>query len=119
MTSSTTGSTRRKGRVRGNLRACAPAARRGSRCSARRKHIYAQVIDDEQGATLAAASSLEKALREGLKTGASIDAAKAVGKLDRRARQGRRASRPWCSTAAAISFTAGSRPWPTPPARAA
>ena len=45
------------------------------------KHIYAQVIDDVKGETLAAASSLEKAMREGGKTGANIDAAKAVGKL--------------------------------------
>jgi large subunit ribosomal protein L18 len=45
------------------------------------KHIYAQVIDDRKGATLAAASSLEKDMRGGLKTGANVDAAKAVGKL--------------------------------------
>jgi large subunit ribosomal protein L18 len=45
------------------------------------KHIYAQVIDDGKGATLAAASSLEKSLRESLKTGADVAAAKAVGKL--------------------------------------
>jgi large subunit ribosomal protein L18 len=45
------------------------------------KHIYAQVIDDRKGATLAAASSLEKDMRGGLKTGADVDAAKAVGKL--------------------------------------
>ena len=45
------------------------------------KHIYAQVIDDDKGATLVSASSLEKALREALKTGANVDAAKAVGKL--------------------------------------
>jgi large subunit ribosomal protein L18 len=45
------------------------------------KHIYAQVIDDEQGVTLASASSIEKTSRESLKTGASVDAAKAVGKL--------------------------------------
>ena len=45
------------------------------------KHIYAQVIDDDRGETLAAASSLEKSLREGQKTGADIAAAKAVGKL--------------------------------------
>jgi large subunit ribosomal protein L18 len=44
-------------------------------------HIYAQVIDDRKGETLAAASSLEKPLREGSKTGANIAAAKAVGKL--------------------------------------
>ena len=45
------------------------------------KHIYAQVIDDLQGRTLAAASSLEKGLRAELKTGADRDAATAVGKL--------------------------------------
>jgi len=45
------------------------------------KHIYAQVIDDKAGRTVAAASSLEKAMREGLKTGADRDAATAVGKL--------------------------------------
>jgi large subunit ribosomal protein L18 len=45
------------------------------------KHIYAQVIDDSQGRTLAAASSIEKPMREGLKTGADKDAATAVGKL--------------------------------------
>ena len=45
------------------------------------KHIHAQLIDDAKGMTLAAASSLEKSLREGAKTGANIAAAKAVGKL--------------------------------------
>ena len=45
------------------------------------KHIYAQIIDDAAGRTLAAASSLEKDLKSSLKTGANIDAAKAVGKL--------------------------------------
>jgi large subunit ribosomal protein L18 len=45
------------------------------------KHIYAQVIDDTKGETLVAASSLEKPLRETMKNGANIDAAKAVGKL--------------------------------------
>ena len=37
--------------------------------------------DDEKGETLAAASSLEKETRASLKTGANVDAAKAVGKL--------------------------------------
>jgi large subunit ribosomal protein L18 len=45
------------------------------------KHIYAQVIDDRKGETLASASSIEKDMRGGLKTGANIDAARAVGKL--------------------------------------
>jgi large subunit ribosomal protein L18 len=45
------------------------------------KNIYAQVIDDAQGRTLAAASSLDKDLRAALKTGADKAAAAAVGKL--------------------------------------
>ena len=44
-------------------------------------HIYAQVIDDSRGVTLAAASTRDKDLKGQLKTGANIDAAKAVGKL--------------------------------------
>jgi large subunit ribosomal protein L18 len=43
------------------------------------KHIYAQVVDDTRGVTLAAASSLEKDFAE--KSGANVDAASAVGKL--------------------------------------
>src|SRR4029077_1600657 len=45
------------------------------------KHIYAQVIDDVKGETLASASSIEKDMRGKMKTGANIAAAKAVGKL--------------------------------------
>jgi large subunit ribosomal protein L18 len=45
------------------------------------KHIYAQVIDDVKGETLVSASSIEKDVRGSLKTGANIEAAKAVGKL--------------------------------------
>jgi large subunit ribosomal protein L18 len=45
------------------------------------KHIYAQVIDDTAGKTIAAASSLEKDMRTSLKTGADKNAAVAVGKL--------------------------------------
>ena len=45
------------------------------------KNIYAQVIDDGEGRTVAAASSLDKSLREALKTGADKAAAAAVGKL--------------------------------------
>ena len=71
---------RRKQRVRLSLRRSANGRPRLSvfRSS---KHIYAQVIDDLKGSTLVAASSMEKAMRDGGKTGANTDAAKAVGKL--------------------------------------
>jgi large subunit ribosomal protein L18 len=45
------------------------------------RHIYAQIIDDSEGRTLAAASSLDKGIRQDLKTGADKAAAVAVGKL--------------------------------------
>ena len=45
------------------------------------KHIYAQLIDDLKGETVAAASSLEKAMRTDEKKGTDIAAAKSVGKL--------------------------------------
>jgi large subunit ribosomal protein L18 len=45
------------------------------------KHIYAQVIDDATGRTLVSASSMDKSLKDALKSTGSQDAAKAVGKL--------------------------------------
>ena len=45
------------------------------------RNISAQVIDDRAGRTLAAASSLEKELRESLKSGADKEAAAKVGQL--------------------------------------
>jgi large subunit ribosomal protein L18 len=45
------------------------------------QHIYAQLIDDTTGCTLAAASTVDASLRKALKTGGNIEAAKAVGKL--------------------------------------
>ena len=45
------------------------------------KNISAQIIDDLQGITVAAASTLEKDLRDSLKTGADVDAATKIGEL--------------------------------------
>ena len=45
------------------------------------KNIYAQVIDDAAGTTIAAASTLDKDLKGKLKTGADKAAAAEVGKL--------------------------------------
>ena len=68
---------RRRQRVRTNLR-----KRAGDRLrlSVHRsgRHIYAQVIDDRQGKTVAAASTLEKDVRD--QTGATVASAQDVGK---------------------------------------
>jgi large subunit ribosomal protein L18 len=71
---------RRKARVRRQVRAAANGRPRLSvfRSS---KQIYAQIIDDAQGVTVVAASSVEKDLRSKLKTGADMEAAKTIGKL--------------------------------------
>ena len=45
------------------------------------KNIYAQVVDDRASVTVAAASSLDKEIREGLKGGSNIEAARQVGEL--------------------------------------
>lgn len=45
------------------------------------KHIYAQLIDDSKGATLAAASSLDAEVKGKLKSTSTIEAAKAIGSL--------------------------------------
>jgi large subunit ribosomal protein L18 len=75
-----TGNDRRRARVR---RAIKAAANGRPRLSVHRSsmHIYAQVIDDVQGRTLASASTLDKDVREALKTGANAAAAAVVGKL--------------------------------------
>jgi len=80
MTKVLTTKQRRTFRVRNKIRATAAMVGR-PRLSVHRSgdNIYAQVIDDAKGATLAAASSLDKEL-EG-KAGGNIAAATAVGKL--------------------------------------
>jgi len=71
---------RRKQRTRNKIRKSATSRPRLSvfRSS---KHIYAQVIDDDKGATVVAASSLEKDMRGSLKSSSDVAAAGAVGKL--------------------------------------
>jgi large subunit ribosomal protein L18 len=45
------------------------------------KHMYAQVIDDDLGTTLVAASTIDKDLKDSVKVGSNKEAAKEVGKL--------------------------------------
>ena len=75
-----TGATRRKGRVRVALKK-AGAGRPRLSVFRSSQHIYAQVIDDREGRTLAAASSLDKDLKGKLKTGADTAAAAEVGRV--------------------------------------
>jgi len=80
MASSKEALVRRASRVRRQIKAVANGRPRLSvhRSS---KNIYAQIIDDVAGVTLAAASTLDAGLKSALKTGADTDAAAAVGKL--------------------------------------
>ena len=80
MTTKLSSTDRRRARVRRALRGAAGDRPRLSvfRSS---KQIYAQIIDDARGHTVAAASSLEKDARGTLKTGANVEAAKEVGRM--------------------------------------
>ena len=71
---------RRKHRVRWFVRQAAGGRLRLSVFRSSR-HIYAQIIDDARGRTLATASSLDQRLRTILKTGADREAASQVGML--------------------------------------
>ncbi len=70
---------RRRARVRTSLRKVANGRPRLS-IHRTNQHIYAQIIDDEKGATIAAASTLDGDLKK-LKVGSNSEAAAAVGKL--------------------------------------
>lgn len=71
---------KRKARVRTALKAAANGKMRLSvfRSS---KNIYAQVIDDIKGATIASASTLDKEVRANITKSSDIEAAKYVGKV--------------------------------------
>lgn len=71
---------RRKQRVRRSLRKNAVGRIRLSVFRSG-KHIYAQLIDDSKGVTLASASTLEEGLKKTVKKTATIEAAKSVGAL--------------------------------------
>ena len=45
------------------------------------KHIYAQIVDDNEGKTLVSSSSLSKGFKEQMKTGGNTKAAALVGSL--------------------------------------
>lgn len=80
MAISAKGAERRKARVRKALKARAFGRPRLSVFRSDR-NIYAQIIDDSTGRTLAAASTLEKDLRSSIKNGATSEAAATIGKL--------------------------------------
>lgn len=71
------GLARRQRRVRGKVSGTAERPR--LRVTRTNTHIYAQLIDDVAGVTLASASSVDSELRSALKSGANIDAARQVG----------------------------------------
>ena len=74
------GAERRKARVRRALKARAYGR---PRLSIHRsdKNIYAQIIDDTSGRTIAAASTLDKDVRAAVKNGGTAEAAATIGKL--------------------------------------
>ena len=70
---------KRKNRVRAALK---KAANGKMRLSVFRsgKHIYAQIIDDTKGVTVASASTLDKEIRDSIKKSSTIEAASFIGK---------------------------------------
>jgi large subunit ribosomal protein L18 len=80
MSKQTVATARRKARVRRAIKAVANGR---ARLSVHRtgKQIYAQVIDDAKGLTLASASSMDKDIRADIKSGANVAAAAQIGKI--------------------------------------
>ncbi|MHB8996837.1 MAG: 50S ribosomal protein L18 [Armatimonadota bacterium] len=92
---------RRKGRVRRKIAGTPERPRLSVFRSL--KHIRVQVIDDSQGLTLAAASTQEKALVEGLSSSSNLEAAIAIGKAV--------AERAKAAGITAVVFDRGGRPF--------
>ena len=80
MAISAKGAERRKARVRKALKARAFGRPRLSVFRSE-KNIYAQIIDDTTGRTLAAASTLDKDIKSSVANGGTAEAAAAIGKL--------------------------------------
>jgi large subunit ribosomal protein L18 len=74
---------KRRDRIRSRIQRTAAQGKIRARLTIHRssQHIYAQVIDDVKGVTLTHASTLDKELKEKLKSSANRDAATEVGKL--------------------------------------
>lgn len=71
---------KRKARVRTALKAAANGKMRLSVFRSG-KHIYAQIIEDAKGATVASASTLDKEVRDNIAKSSNIEAAQYVGKV--------------------------------------
>lgn len=79
-----------RGRVHSRIRRRARGGAEAPRLNVFRssRHMYAQLVDDSHGHTLVAVSSLDKELREKMKGGSNISAAKEIGKtLAQRAKE--------------------------------
>src|SRR5579884_3421997 len=72
---------RKKRHVRVRAKVFGTAERPRLNVSRSIQHIYAQLIDDATGRTLAAASTVEKDVRGAVKTGGNVAAAKEIGRL--------------------------------------
>ena len=70
---------RRQRRVRGKV--SGTAARPRLRVTRSNAHIYAQIIDDVAGVTIASASTVDADVKGSIKLGSNVDAAKAVGEV--------------------------------------
>jgi large subunit ribosomal protein L18 len=80
MATTAKGADRRKARVRRAIKSRATGRPRLSVFRSE-KHIYAQIIDDATGRTVASASTLDKDIKATATNGANADAAATVGKM--------------------------------------
>ncbi len=77
------------------------------------KHMYAQIIDDVNGATIVSASTQDKSLTD-VDNGGNVEAARKVGELIAQRAKEKKVSIKWCLTAAAICITDAFKRWLTP-----